>query len=266
MAFKIFYSWQSDLPGETNHLFIQNALNVSVSQLATGDISIDPVIDRDVLGLSGSPDINRAILDKIALADAFVADVSIVGAMEMPASKKMRHFPNPNVLVELGYALRAIGERRVILVMNTAFGVPDSLPFDLRSKRALGYDLRSAIAVSVNLKERFRFGKVLTQAIQDVMQYSAGNPKPVRVQIDGIILELSAEAKNAILKSQPEDPDLQDGLICSPSFGTTEVFAAMRDVAQEIVSLGLAERHDEMNYRLNRKGFQVRRDLQKSQP
>jgi hypothetical protein len=55
-----------------------------------------------------------------------------------------RPSPNPNVLVELGYALRALGEERVILVMNTAFGKPEALPFDLRRKRITPYALTEA--------------------------------------------------------------------------------------------------------------------------
>ncbi len=47
--------------------------------------------------------------------------------------------PNPNVLVELGYALKALGQQRIIMVMNTHFGNPEQLPFDLRLKRVLTY-------------------------------------------------------------------------------------------------------------------------------
>jgi hypothetical protein len=43
--------------------------------------------------------------------------------------------PNPNVLVEYGYALARHGVQRLLLVMNTAFGSPSELPFDLRHLR-----------------------------------------------------------------------------------------------------------------------------------
>lgn len=64
-----------------------------------------------------------------------VADVTIVGTVDG------RPYCNPNVLVEVGFALASIGESRVILVMNTAHGEQSDLPFDLRSRRTLGYCL-----------------------------------------------------------------------------------------------------------------------------
>jgi hypothetical protein len=43
----------------------------------------------------------------------------------------------PNVLIELGYAKKALGTARVITVWNTAFtrSRPEDLPFDLRGRR-----------------------------------------------------------------------------------------------------------------------------------
>jgi hypothetical protein len=52
-----------------------------------------------------------------------------------------RPTPNPNVLIELGYALPAVGDERVILVFNTAYGEFKQLPFDLKMRRALPYHM-----------------------------------------------------------------------------------------------------------------------------
>ena len=65
-------------------------------------------------------------------ARCFVADVSIV----TPAGAT-RLIPNPNVLLELGYASKAIGWERIVMVANTAFGQPEELPFDLRKRRVI---------------------------------------------------------------------------------------------------------------------------------
>jgi hypothetical protein len=54
-----------------------------------------------------------------------------------PKAKKPA--PNPNVLLELGYAIKALGWERIVLVMNTEFGEPTVLPFDLRSRRITTY-------------------------------------------------------------------------------------------------------------------------------
>lgn len=87
--------------------------------------------------MPGAPDIGQTILEKIGVSDLFVGDVSIVNG----DAPEERRTSNPNVLVETGYALGTIGPRRVLLDMNTAFGRPEDLPFDLRGKRALTYEL-----------------------------------------------------------------------------------------------------------------------------
>ncbi len=49
--------------------------------------------------------------------------------------------PNPNVLIELGYAIKAMGHERIILVFNKSFGKVEELPFDLRTRRVLVYEM-----------------------------------------------------------------------------------------------------------------------------
>src|SRR5262249_48081008 len=76
------------------------------------DVVVDLHLDQDRQGLPGSPDLARAILDKIDKAAIFVADVT-TGAQakgtKTPAGKRIkgRRFINPNVAIELGYALRS---------------------------------------------------------------------------------------------------------------------------------------------------------------
>lgn len=136
MQNKIFYSWQSDSPSNTNRNLINTALEKAIELLKKDEsTTINPVIDRDTLGLSGSPDITHSIFSKIDNSFAFVCDVSIIDATSV------RPTPNPNVLVELGYAIKTLGWSRIIMVMNTQYGEPDKLPFDLRSKRVLTYKI-----------------------------------------------------------------------------------------------------------------------------
>ena len=137
----VFYSWQSDLPNRTNRGFIQSALEKAVADLRSDDsTAVEPVIDRDTLGEPGAPDIAATILRKIdAISDAFVCDVSIASRPE-----NGRPCPNPNVLVELGYALKSLRSERLVLVFNTAFGDVSELPFDLRFKRVLTYHMSEA--------------------------------------------------------------------------------------------------------------------------
>jgi hypothetical protein len=131
----VFYSWQSDLPNATNRSFIEQALKNVANRITADDaVDVEPVIDRDTQGVAGAPDIAKTIFQKIASADVVVADVSIIGEC-----RTGRPTPNPNVLIELGYALRAVGDERVILVFNTAYGEFEQLPFDLKMRRALPY-------------------------------------------------------------------------------------------------------------------------------
>src|SRR5262249_34765769 len=125
----------SDLPNGTNRSFIQKALETAAQDLRNDDsIAVEPVVDRDTANTPGSPDIADTILKKIDAADIVVADVSIINHRS-----KARPTPNPNVLIEIGYALKSLGSARLILSQNTAFGGVEALPFDLRTKRVLGY-------------------------------------------------------------------------------------------------------------------------------
>lgn len=131
----IFYSWQSDLPNATNRGLIQAALEIAAKTIAGDDtLDIEPVVDRDTEGVAGSPDIASTIFAKIDAADLVVADVSLVSE-----SSAKRQTPNPNVMIEVGYALKALNFERVILIFNDTYGKIDALPFDLRMRRLVIY-------------------------------------------------------------------------------------------------------------------------------
>jgi len=101
MRFTIFYSWQSWLPNRTNRSLIGDALNKAIATLRADEGSdYEHVIDRDTLGIAGSPDIALTILSKIDASEAMVADVSIVNL----GGDSERMAPNPNVVLEVGYA------------------------------------------------------------------------------------------------------------------------------------------------------------------
>jgi hypothetical protein len=130
----IFYSWQSDLPNGTNRSFIETCLNKAIKELQVANPRLDPCLDRDTANVPGSPDISATILDKINNCHIFVCDVSII-------QKEKRPTPNPNVLFELGYAVKRMGWDRVICVANSHFGEVEALPFDVRQRRVKKYTL-----------------------------------------------------------------------------------------------------------------------------
>jgi hypothetical protein len=155
---------------------IQKALENAASAIAADDtVEVEPVVDRDTLNVPGSPDISATIFAKIVASDVFVADVSIVTRAE-----GMRPTPNPNVLIELGYGFKALGHDRVILVFNVSFGRVEELPFDLRSRRVLTYDMSKDAPERAG--ERKKLEAQFDQALRSALaQVPAAQPAPIPV-------------------------------------------------------------------------------------
>ena len=175
--FKVFYSWQSDLPGNTNRNFINKCIDEAVKLCNQAVEGIEIIADRDTKGLTGSPNITQTIFNKIDECDLFIADVSIINAYnvdeivtkddidqykkdadkhksETDNISNLRYSPNPNVLIELGYAVKCLGWERVICLINTDYGEIEKLPFDLEHQRVTSYSLKDndKEAVRKNLK------------------------------------------------------------------------------------------------------------------
>lgn len=167
MTDKVFYSWQSDLPNRTNRGFIQRALEDAVKALRADEtLAVDLVVDRDTSGVPGAPDIASTIFAKIDSAVAVVADVSVINS----SSEGARATPNPNVLIELGYAMKSLGVDRVLMVMNTASGRPEDLPFDLRMRRVITYTMTPDTPPA---EARKRLQKQFEEAVRSVLASKA---------------------------------------------------------------------------------------------
>lgn len=131
----IFYSWQSDLPRESNWSLIRAQLREAINKVEEQHPDISIQLDEATRGLPGSPHIPTAITDKIREADFFVCDVSTINRDDPKARKS----PNPNVVFELGYAVATLGWGRIIMLTNTEFGALSDLPFDFDRHRASPY-------------------------------------------------------------------------------------------------------------------------------
>lgn len=149
----VFYSWQSDTPSNLNRTFIEKALQIALERLNT-DAALEPAIrsagvqlDKDTKGVAGSPAVAETIFRKIDECAVFVADLTFVGRStdELVGEQETpRLFPNPNVLIEYGYARKCHGNGALIAVMNSAYGDPSALPFDLSHLRwPITYRLKS---------------------------------------------------------------------------------------------------------------------------
>jgi len=135
----IFYSWQDQLPEETNKNVIRNQLRVVCKEIEKAyDITI--VLDEATRDVPGSPDIPSTIIDKISVCDIFISDITTVNRA---APAEFRRCANSNVLLELGYAMGAVGWHRVVMLFNTEFGkVPDDVTFDIDRKRIATYSVK----------------------------------------------------------------------------------------------------------------------------
>lgn len=138
MILTVFYSWQSDSPKETNRNFIEAVLKKVVDRLGR-DVELQKslrdeelVLDKDTKGVPGTPPIVDTIFGKISSCCVFVPDLTFVGHTDAG-----RPIPNPNVLIEYGWALKVLGHASIVPLMNSAFGepTPDALPFDMRHLR-----------------------------------------------------------------------------------------------------------------------------------
>lgn len=134
--FSVFYSWQSDIRNNRN--FIQSCIEKAIKDIIkkqNKDIKLEINIDRDTRNKSGSPAIANTIFGKIEIADVFICDVTIINKNFINQIFKARFTPNPNVLIELGYAVHILGWERIICISNTEFSDIEVLPFDIRGHR-----------------------------------------------------------------------------------------------------------------------------------
>ena len=140
---KVFWSWQSDHPGRVSRHFVREALEKAISQMREDpqieEAAREAELDHDRKGVPGSPDLARIILEKIKNSDVSVADVTPVGGV---ADNQKKRLINSNVAIELGFALGAVSDRALLMILNEAYGTREDLPFDLKHKAGpITYDL-----------------------------------------------------------------------------------------------------------------------------
>lgn len=148
MTISVFYSWQSDLPNKTNRTFIETAISKAIDELKQDILMQEALrdeeilLDKDTQGVPGTPPITDTIFEKISECDVFIPDFSFVGRTDND-----RLLPNPNVLIEYGWALKELTTSRIVPIMNSHFGNSNNnnLPFDMRHLRnPMTYNLSPA--------------------------------------------------------------------------------------------------------------------------
>ncbi|HJS86434.1 MAG TPA: hypothetical protein VJ779_13335 [Acetobacteraceae bacterium] len=185
MALTIFFSWQADTSTRTGRNLVEQALERAASAIGQ-DSEVEEAmrelaIDKDTKGVAGSPPIVETIFRKIDGAAVFVPDLTFVG-------KRLdgRPTPNPNVLIEYGWALKSLSHSRIVPVMNVAHGQPTSenMPFDMRHLRhPIQYECPDDADEETRRRARASLARSLEGAIRDVLgsaEFKASLPKPMQ--------------------------------------------------------------------------------------
>jgi hypothetical protein len=135
----------------------------------------------DTKGVPGSPPIVETIFRKIDNAAVFVPDLTFVGTRP-----DGRPTPNPNVLIEYGWALKSLTHARIVPVINTAFGEPtaESMPFDMRHLRnPITYHCSDDLSDAERRQSREKLTKDLEHAVRVVFEsdeLKSSLPQPPR--------------------------------------------------------------------------------------
>jgi hypothetical protein len=135
MPVKIFYSWQSKTDEKVNRYFLRDCIQDAISELEKElkDNSPGFILEMDTTGLPGAPNIPIKIHDRIKGTDIYIPDLTFI---QKPKEEDTEGISAPNVNIEYGYALgENITEERIIGIMNTAYGAPEKLPFDIKQRR-----------------------------------------------------------------------------------------------------------------------------------
>lgn len=127
---KVFYSWQSDNSRARNKF--KRALEIAVRQIGEDLEEADrPELDSDTQGTFASVDITKTIFKKIDECAVFVADVTPIAEVDD------KLIPNPNVMAELGYALKTKNEYSLFVYCYDGERPERSMPFDIGGNKLL---------------------------------------------------------------------------------------------------------------------------------
>jgi hypothetical protein len=233
----VFYSWQSWTDPAANRNFIEDCLERAIKEIGKDDsLKLDPVIDRDTQNVPGSADIANTILGKVAEADVFVGDVSLV--ITDPSTQ--RQTSNPNVLVELGYALGKLGEDKLICVHNLATGRIEDLPFDIRGRTVATYELPAKAMVDaeaqwleLRAEQRKQFVSKLKHALVAVLS------APDQALTDFVTRMAEKLILVIIFGSEVDDRLIKPG--------SEELRGVMRGIADDLRAMGCEETAPSLN-------------------
>ena len=124
-SLKLFFSWQSDI--KENHEKIRAAL-IKACDTIKKEGTYDIKYTESTWERSGSPIIDKVVMEKAKDCDLFVADLTPV------ANTQNKCLPNPNVMLELGVAKSSLIDD-TILLLYTGDIEASKMPFDINHQR-----------------------------------------------------------------------------------------------------------------------------------
>lgn len=184
---KVFWSWQSDTPGKTGRHLIRDALKAAIEGLRQPDEVEEPIerelkedlhLDHDRQGVTGSPRLLETILKKIDTSLVFVGDVTpvarIAGSRKQGLERRAKRIMNPNVAIELGYALKSVTEMNVLMVLNEHYGDRRHLPFDIQGNAGpISYRLAPDASAEEIRQEAAKLKSQFTTALGEFVKLAA---------------------------------------------------------------------------------------------
>jgi len=161
----LFYSWQLDENEYLNTESIRTSLNEAASILNSELQEAQIIIDEATRGQAGSPEIPSTIFSKILNSDIFVCDISTVSEYTTTDGRPKKT-PNPNVLLELGFAIAVLGWERILMLFNKNIGDFESgFPFDLNKRKIISFKIEK----DYEKADGSELSKILEQQIRQIL-------------------------------------------------------------------------------------------------
>ncbi len=156
--FAIFYCWQDHLKKSHHRYLIRTALTNAINRVQADlpdNVDCTLRLDTDTEGRAGAVDIANTILSKIGASTMLVGDVTPC----LRDASNGRFYPNPNVMVEVGFGAKALGWSRIVCVFNAGNAADDQklraedIPFDIRHRRLNSYVCRADSGITQATRE-----------------------------------------------------------------------------------------------------------------
>lgn len=173
----VFFAWQADIERRVSKNFVKKALDKAIRKTNLDLMPYEAMrSSQDTEGVPGSPDVAQTIFAKIEASTAFLCDITTV------YRNSRRALPNPNVMIEYGWAMAKLGDQRIIMVFNEAYG--DGLtdrPFDMVHKRGpITYNLPAGSDEQTKQSELEKLIPKIGQALKAIAALPPIGPKATK--------------------------------------------------------------------------------------